>query len=140
MTPVDETDQTRQLDNLKKRIEQLELECSHLREQTRTDPYRELFDRSADAILIIKGGQFVDCNQATVDMLRFESRDQVLQTHPSELSPPTQPDGRDSREKADEMIALAFENGNHRFEWDHRRADSEVFPVEVLLTVAGGNH
>ena len=139
MTPIDETDQARQLDDLMKRIDQLELECSHLREQTGADPYRELFDRSADAILIIRGGQFVDCNQATVDMLRFESRDQVLQTHPSELSPPTQPDDRDSREKADEMIALAFENGNHRFEWDHRRADGEVFPVEVLLTVAGGN-
>ncbi len=139
MAPVDEINQAHQLDELKQRIDQLELECSQLREQTRTDPYRELFERSADAILIIKGGQFVDCNQATVDMLHFESRDQVLQTHPSELSPPTQPDGRDSREKADEMIALAFERGNHRFEWDHRRSDGEVFPVEVLLTVAGGN-
>lgn len=136
MAPVDETDQARHLDDLKKRIDQLEFERAQLREKTRTDPYRELFERSADAILIIKGGQFVDCNQATVDMLRFDSRDQVLQTHPSELSPPTQPDGRDSREKADEMIALAFERGNHRFEWDHRRADGEVFPVEVLLTVA----
>ncbi len=139
MVPVDETDQARQLDDLKKRIDQLEFERAQLREKTRTDPYRELFERSADAILIIKGGQFVDCNQATVDMLRFDSRDQVLQTHPSELSPPTQPDGRDSREKADEMIALAFERDNHRFEWDHRRADGEVFPVEVLLTVAVEN-
>jgi len=137
MAPVDETDHTRQLDDLKKRIDQLEFECSQLREQTGTDPYRDLFERSADAILIIKDGQFVDCNQATVDMLRFDSRDQVLQTHPSELSPPTQPDGRGSREKADEMIGLAFKHGNHRFVWDHRRADGEVFPVEVLLTVAG---
>ncbi len=32
------------------------------------------------------------------------------------------------------MIAIAFEKGSHRFEWDHRRADGEVFPVEVLLT------
>ena len=139
MAPDDDTDQTRQLDDLKRQIDELQLECSRLKEQHKADPYRELFERSADAILIIKGGQFVDCNQATVDMLRFDSRDQVLQTHPSELSPPTQPDGRDSREKADEMIALAFEQGNHRFEWDHRRADGEVFPVEVLLTVAGGN-
>ncbi|MCK5378806.1 MAG: response regulator [Acidobacteria bacterium] len=137
MTPVDDADQSRQLDELKQRIDQLELERSQLRDQTKADPYRELFERSADAILIIKGGQFVDCNQSTVDMLHFDNRDQVLQTHPSELSPPTQPDGRDSREKADEMIALAFEHGNHRFEWDHRRADGEVFPVEVLLTVAG---
>ncbi len=99
-----------------------------------TDPYRDLFEHTSDAILIIEDGQFVDCNQATVEMLRCSDRQQVLQTHPSELSPPYQPDGRSSREKADEMIRTAFEQGNHRFEWHHRRADGEVFPVEVLLT------
>jgi len=31
-------------------------------------------------------------------------------------------------------MALAYENGTHRFEWDHLRANGEVFPVEVLLT------
>ncbi|RLE28822.1 MAG: hybrid sensor histidine kinase/response regulator [Acidobacteria bacterium] len=139
MAPDNDTDQTRHMDSLKRQFDELQLECSRLKKQQKTNPYRELFERSADAILIIKGGQFVDCNQATVNMLRFDSCDQVLQTHPSELSPPTQPDGRDSREKADEMIALAFKHGNHRFEWDHRRADGEVFPVEVLLTVAGDN-
>ncbi len=99
-----------------------------------TDQYRELFERSADAILIIDDDTFVDCNQATVDMLRYETREQVLQTHPSELSPQFQPDGRASFDKANEMIALAFEQGSHRFEWEHRRADGSVFPVEVLLT------
>jgi len=95
--------------------------------------YRALFERSADAILIIDGDRFVDCNQATVDMLRYETKDELLRTHPSELSPEFQPDGRLSFEKANEMMALAASNGNHRFEWDHRRADGEVFPVEVLL-------
>ena len=99
-----------------------------------TDAYRELFEHSADAILIIEGETFVDCNQATVDMLRYGCKEDLLRTHPSELSPPTQPDGRDSFSKANEMISLAFENGSHRFEWNHRRADGEVFPVEVLLT------
>jgi len=98
------------------------------------DAYRELFERSADAILIIEGETFIDCNDATVQMLRYRDKKQVLQTHPSELSPPTQPDGRDSRDKASEMIAVAFERGSHRFEWEHVRADGEVFPVEVLLT------
>ncbi len=99
-----------------------------------TAAYRELFERSADAILIIEGARFIDCNDATVEMLRYESREALLETHPSELSPPTQPDGRDSFEKANEMMATAFERGSHRFEWSHKRADGEVFPVEVLLT------
>jgi PAS domain S-box-containing protein len=98
------------------------------------DRYRELFDRSADAILIIDGETFVDCNQATVEMLRYRNKAELLQTHPSELSPEFQPDGRASFEKANEMIAIAFGEGSHRFEWNHRRADGEIFPVEVLLT------
>lgn len=102
-----------------------------------SDPYRELFERSADAILFIEGGTFVDCNQAAVEMLRCRNRAEVLSTHPSELSPEFQPDGRRSFEKANEMIATAFTNGSHRFEWDHVRADGEVFPVEVLLTAVG---
>jgi PAS domain S-box-containing protein len=99
-----------------------------------TDQYRALFEQSADAILVIDGDRFVDCNQATVDMLRYETKEELLRTHPSELSPPTQPDGRDSFTKANELMAIAFERGSHRFEWDHIRADGEVFPVEVLLT------
>ena len=40
MTPVDDADQSRQLDELKQRIDQLELERSQLRDQTKADPYR----------------------------------------------------------------------------------------------------
>ncbi|MFO7566189.1 MAG: response regulator [Enhygromyxa sp.] len=99
--------------------------------------YRELFERSADAILVIEGETFVDCNDAVVRMLRCRSRDEVLSTHPSELSPELQPDGRPSFEKASEMMAIALERGSHRFEWNHLRADGEVFPVEVSLTAVG---
>lgn len=98
------------------------------------DRYRTLFENSADAILIIDGDTFTDCNQASVDMLRYDDRVQLLENHPSELSPPVQSDGRDSFEKANEMIQIALENGSHRFEWEHKRADGEIFPVEVLLT------
>lgn len=99
-----------------------------------SDLYRQYFERTGDAFLIIEGDMFVACNQATVEMLRYRSRDELLQTHPSELSPEFQPDGRRSYEKANEMMAIAGERGSHRFEWDHQRADGEVFPVEVLLT------
>jgi signal transduction histidine kinase len=34
-------------------------------------------------------------------------------------------------------MAIALEQGSHRFEWDHLRADGEIFPVEVMLTVVG---
>jgi len=98
------------------------------------DRYRILFENSADAILIIEDGKFVDCNNAVVELLRYSNKRTLLQTHPSELSPEFQPDGRLSFEKANDMMAIAIEQGSHRFEWDHIKADGEVFPVEVLLT------
>ncbi|MCF6247716.1 MAG: ATP-binding protein [Desulfobacula sp.] len=98
------------------------------------DEYKELFERSADAILIIRDGKFVDCNEATVKMLRYKSKLALLNTHPSQLSPEYQSDGRLSHEKADEMIETAFRKGSNRFEWMHKKADGKIFPVEVLLT------
>ncbi len=97
--------------------------------------FRMLFEHSADPSLLIVGNTFVDCNQATVDILGAGSKEEVLNTHPSALSPEFQPDGRLSAEKADEMIATAARNGSHRFEWAHRRVNGEIFPVEVSLTL-----
>ena len=81
--------------------EALEALVRQLREQVREfetvqgeSRYRELFERSADAILIIDDDTFVDCNQATVDMLRYRTKDELLQTHPTELSPDLHLDGR----------------------------------------------
>lgn len=96
--------------------------------------FRELFEKSSDAILIIENRKFTDCNNATVKLLNYSDKDKFLNVHPSKLSPVNQPDGRKSDEKADEMMAIAIENGTNRFEWDHLKSNGDVFPVEVLLT------
>jgi signal transduction histidine kinase len=110
------------------------------------DTYRELFEHSPDAILIIEEERFVDCNPAAARMMGFPSkrallerysagqREGTLRAHPSDLSPPKQSDGRDSFEKAEELMQIVIEQGSHCFEWDHLRADGEVFTVEVMLT------
>lgn len=97
--------------------------------------FRSLFELSGDANLIIEEGAFVDCNQAALDMLGFDSKAEFLKRPlPSDHSPERQADGRLSTEKAGEMIARALECGTHRFEWLHTRKTGQVFPVEVLLT------
>ena len=56
---------------------------------------------------IIEEGRFVECNDSAIHTLGYASRDQFLNTHPSRLSPPVQPDGEDSYSKAERMMALA---------------------------------
>ncbi len=96
--------------------------------------FMDLLYSSNDAILIIDQETFVDCNHATVKMLKYKNKDKLLMTHPSKLSPPLQPDGRESFEKAEEMMKIALTKGYNRFEWIHRKADGTDFPVEVSLT------
>jgi len=103
-----------------------------LRESERR--FISVFHASKDAILLICDNAYIDCNEATVAMLGYDSREQVLHTHPSEISPESQPDGRNSHEKADEIMRMAIKGGFHRFEWIHKRANGEHFPVEVSLT------
>lgn len=96
--------------------------------------FRELYEKSGDAILIIENRKFIDCNNAAVDLLNYNNKTEFLNVHPSKLSPAKQPDGRKSKEKADEMMAIAIKNGTNRFEWDHLKSNGDVIPVEVLLT------
>src|SRR5215813_10843517 len=95
---------------------------------------RLVFERSPDAILLLDDGVVIDCNQAAVDMLRADGKDELLSLSPSDLSPAIQPDGTSSSTKAQQMIAVALERGSHRFEWLARRRNGSEFPVEVLLT------
>lgn len=109
--------------------------------QEREARFRSLFEKSADAILLLENGVFTDCNQAAIHMMRATDKSQFLSLHPSALSPAYQPDGRPSYEKAEEIIRATLEKGNNRFEWIHRRTDGEDFPVEVLLTtITLGDH
>ncbi|MFH0985097.1 MAG: PAS domain S-box protein [Candidatus Omnitrophota bacterium] len=96
--------------------------------------FMDVLHTSQDAILLIDGDKFVDCNEATVQMLGYATREEFLKRHPSELSPPEQPDVRDSFEKANEMMKIALDQGYHRFEWVYKKADGELFAVEVSLT------
>ncbi|MEA3372404.1 MAG: EAL domain-containing protein [Campylobacterota bacterium] len=96
--------------------------------------FETLFEKSSDGVLIIEDGKFVQCNEKIVEMLGYSSKDELLNLHPSKLSPEFQPDGRESYEKAEEMMRLAVENGAHEFEWVHTRANDEDFFAEVVLT------
>ncbi|MBD2092678.1 PAS domain S-box protein [Microcoleus sp. FACHB-1515] len=108
-----------------------QIEHSHQREEAK---FRSLFEQSADALMLAENGVIFDCNQAAVELFGWQDKTEFLPLHAAELSPKYQPDGRASFEKAADMIALAQQNGNHRFEWMHQQRDGKDFWTEILLT------
>ena len=96
--------------------------------------YKKLFETSNDAIMLLNDKGFFDCNEATLRMFGYHTKEEFCGKSPSDHSPPTQPDGRNSMEKADEYVRLAHEKGKNFFEWVHRRKSGEDFPADVLLT------
>jgi signal transduction histidine kinase len=69
-----------------------------------------------------------------LEMFRLKNLRELTALGPGELSPERQPDGRDSGEKAREMIETAMREGSHFFEWTHKRIDGQEFPTTVLMT------
>ncbi|MEH1969162.1 PAS domain S-box protein [Nostoc sp.] len=96
--------------------------------------FRALYESTSIAVMLQENGIPLDCNRAAEELFGY-SRREFLQKHPSEFSPPFQPNGQTSASLAREQIAIAYEQGRHRFEWVHRRADGTDFPAEVWLTV-----
>ena len=96
--------------------------------------YQDIFEKSTDGMLIFKNDKFVDCNQSVVNMLRYDTKEQLLNTHPSELSPEYQPDGQTSYDKVEQNTKYVLEHGSRTFEWVHLRSNGEPFWVEVVLT------
>ncbi|MCF8150900.1 MAG: EAL domain-containing protein [Burkholderiaceae bacterium] len=96
--------------------------------------FRHLFEDASDPILLLKGGRFIDCNAATVKLLGYGNKQEIINRRPDHLSPEFQPDGQASAAKAAVMIGTALQVGFHRFEWSHLRADGSQVPVEVTLT------
>jgi len=102
--------------------------------QKQKDTFETLFEKSSDGISILKDGKFIQCNETIVEILRYKTKDEILNLHPSDLSPEFQPDGRASSEKAEEMMRMAIENGSNQFEWIYKRSNGETFWAEISLT------
>ena len=96
--------------------------------------FRTIYEKSADAILLLRDGAFIDCNDAALAMLGYSDRGGVVGRHPAELSPPVQPGNRDSYRTADKMMVHAMQYGYHHFQWVHLKGDGTEFWTDVAYT------
>lgn len=96
--------------------------------------FETVFEKSADGIFISEGRHVLDCNEATVKMFGYHSKEEVLRLPNKVFAPKNQPDGESSHRKGFRMLQICMERGSHRYEWVNKRANGEEFWTDVVLT------
>jgi PAS domain S-box-containing protein len=97
--------------------------------------FRAIFESARDAIfLIATDSHYIECNPAATEMFRC-TKAELIKRNPQYYSPPTQPDGRDTEQRAEELIAAALAGNPQSFEWRHCRPDGSEFDAMVVLSL-----
>jgi PAS domain S-box-containing protein len=110
-------------------IERSETEARLLESEHR---FRALFYSTADAILLLKDGVFIEGNRSAAEIYGC-SLHELIGRSPVDFSPPLQPDGKSSEEKARLFVESALAGEPQRFEWSHNRLDGAEIDTEVSL-------
>jgi len=102
-------------------------------EQKKTElRYQRLFENANDGIFIMKGKQFIECNDKVCNIFGYD-RDEILGKTPMDFSPEYQPDGTPSEEKAADKIEEVLNGNPQVFEWTHQKKDGTPIEVEISL-------
>ncbi len=94
--------------------------------------YRTLFEKFQDAIFIMDGEIFIDCNPAAERLFNC-SKEDIIGSTPFKFSPLLQEDGTYSKDKALLYVKRALKGYPQRFEWIHTRYDGQPFYAEVNI-------
>jgi diguanylate cyclase (GGDEF)-like protein/PAS domain S-box-containing protein len=103
--------------------------------------YRLLVDHAPEAIVVldVDAGRFVDANEIALKLFGLD-RTRVLEVGPVTLSPPTQPDGAPSEQRAIGYIQQALAGEVPVFEWAHCDTSGREFICEIrLVRLPSGN-
>jgi PAS domain S-box-containing protein len=95
--------------------------------------FETLFEDSSDGLMLIQDGKFVECNKSIIDILAYDSKEQLLNVHPADISPQYQPDGQLSIKKSNDLMNECIEKGFIEFEWLHIKSDKTEFWCHVAL-------
>ena len=96
--------------------------------------YRLLVNHAPEAIVVfdVDAARFMDANENAERFFGLD-RARLLQVGPVDLSPPLQPDGTPSAQRAREYLQRALEGQPQVFEWMHRDSFGKNLICEVRL-------
>ncbi|WP_092377572.1 PAS domain-containing hybrid sensor histidine kinase/response regulator [Desulfomicrobium apsheronum] len=101
--------------------------------------YREIFNATSEAIFISEAdtGRLLDVNDAMLTMYGYHSKEAVLAGNIGDLSSNEEPF---TEAEAQKRIVAAFHGERLQFDWQAKRHDGTVFPVEITLrhSIIGG--
>ncbi len=93
--------------------------------------WRNWFDHSPDAQLILDATGIIECNAQALRVLGRVDKSRLLGREPATLSPELQPDGTRSDHKAAEFYRRP--DRTMRFDWRHVSFDGAELAVEVVI-------
>lgn len=94
--------------------------------------FKTLFESANDAIFLMEGHNFVDCNDRVLSMFGC-NKEEIIGETPFKFSPEYQPDGSNSRDRINSLINKTLEGKPQSFEWQHLRIDGTPFTAEIGL-------
>ncbi|GAA4008567.1 hypothetical protein GCM10022408_20900 [Hymenobacter fastidiosus] len=96
--------------------------------------FRQLFEQSADASLLVHHNVVVACNAAALGLLGARQKTQLVGHSPWARASPHHPDGRPSPGYFAQAVAVAQHRGSWRGEFTLYRLSGELCWVEAVLT------
>lgn len=85
------------------------------------------------AVLDPEDSRLIDCNDAALRIIGISDRNGLIGRTPLQFAPPFQYDGEASGAVSAKFIQNALSEGSHMFQWLARRANGELWDVEVHL-------
>lgn len=102
-----------------------------------------LLDSVNDAVILMDGMIFVDCNEKALELYGCRTKDELLNAKPYELSPEYQPGGEFSKDAANNKVNAALNGMPQFFEWKHTKLNGDLIDTEVSLNcieILGNKH
>jgi len=97
--------------------------------------FKMLFEKSLNPIVYYDPKGIIDCNEAFVEILGYDRKEELIGRLPSEFSAEKQPGIEDPEKAAWKIDNLTLQNGGHQFEWMHKKKNGEEFLVSASMSV-----